>query len=80
MAGPLELTAARGPMAYGVTFRDPWRRGPYFVEEILKGTKQADLPIAQTTHIDLALNLKTAESLGIALPPLLTLRADEVIE
>ena len=78
--GPLELAAAGGLMAYGVSFQDMFRRGAYFVGKILKGANPGDLPVEQATKFQLVINLKTAKALGLAISPTLFARADEVIE
>lgn len=65
---------------YGVDFRDQFRRTAFFVDRIFKGARPADLPIEQPTKFELLVNLKTAKTLGIDIPPALLTRADEVIE
>jgi putative ABC transport system substrate-binding protein len=78
--GFLEFAAAGGLAAYGVNFVELCRRAAYFVDKILKGTMPADLPVEQPAHFELAINLKTANALGLQIPPMLLVRADEVIE
>jgi putative ABC transport system substrate-binding protein len=56
------------------------RRAPFYVDQILKGTKPADLPVELPTKIDLLVNLTTAKTLGIEVPLSLLIRADELIE
>jgi ABC-type uncharacterized transport system substrate-binding protein len=75
-----EYCEAGGLAAYGVNFPHIWRRGAVFVDNILKGSKPADLPIEQATRFEFIINLRTARSFGLDLPPLLVARADEVIE
>jgi len=67
-------------MSYGQDFPDYFRRAAFYVEKILKGAKPADLPVEQPTKFKLALNLKTAKALGLALPQTLLIGADEVID
>jgi len=71
---------AGGLMAYAPSLLDMYRRAAVFVDKILKGTKPADLPIELPHKLNLFLNLKTAETLGITLPPALLRLADEVIK
>jgi putative ABC transport system substrate-binding protein len=69
-----------GLLAYGSSRRALFVRSAYFVKKILEGVHPADLPVEQPTRIELWINLKTAKTLGITVPPPLLARADEVIE
>jgi putative ABC transport system substrate-binding protein len=69
-----------GLLSYGVDQVDIWRRAATYVDRILRGEKPAELPVQLPTKFEMAVNLKTAKALGLAVPPSIMLRATEVIE
>jgi len=69
-----------GLISYGADSIDPHRSAAGYVNRILKGEKPADLPVQNPTKYDLAINLRTAKVLDLAVPPMLLARADEVID
>jgi ABC-type uncharacterized transport system substrate-binding protein len=75
-----DYVAIGGLMSYGVDQAEPSRRVASMVDKILKGAKPADLPVEQPTKFELLINFKTANALGLAIPPVVMMRAEKVIK
>ena len=75
-----EFAQAGGLISYGANFTEAFRRAATQVDKILKGARPGDLPVEQPSKFDLAINKRTAQLMGLAIPQALVLRADEVIE
>jgi putative ABC transport system substrate-binding protein len=67
-------------MLFGSSLRDHYRQAATLVDKILRGARVTDLPVEQSTKFELIVNLKTAKTLGLTIPPSVLVRADRVIE
>ena len=67
-------------MSYGANDAERYRRAAYLIDRILKGTKPADLPVEQPMGFEFTINLKTAKTLGLTIPPIVLMRATKVIK
>jgi putative ABC transport system substrate-binding protein len=75
-----DYVAIGGLMSYGTNLADSFHQVGVYTGSILKGAKPADLPVQQSTKVELAINFKTAKALGLTVPTSLLVAADEVIE
>jgi len=75
-----DFVEAGGLISYGANYDEPSQRAAAYVDKILKGAKPADLPVEQPMKFELVINLKTAQELGLTIPPSLLFQATEVIK
>ena len=75
-----EFAEVGGLLSYSANLADTRRRLAAYVDKILKGARPGDLPVEQPTKFEMVVNLKTAKTLGLTMPPSILLRADKIIE
>ena len=80
MGWSAETVEAGWVMSYGPDILSLYRRAAYYVDKVLKGAKPAELPVEQPTKFEFVINMRTVKALGLAIPPSLRLRADQVLE
>jgi putative ABC transport system substrate-binding protein len=80
VSGFRNFVAAGGLISYAPNYPDLFRRAADYVDKILRGANPSDIPVEQPTKFELVINLKTATSLSLTIPPTILARADEVIE
>jgi putative ABC transport system substrate-binding protein len=74
-----DFVPAGGLMSYGPSYSERFRLAATYVDKILKGRKPSDLPVEQAAKLEFVINLKTAQALGLTIPPTILFQADEVI-